>query len=646
MSTFETRITSLGSQYVSFGGGARCGVRLPKRFAAPLGRRIIVAARARSLFFLARILVGCVALACASTTETGPRPKPALSSDSRAQVRFRELSDRWHAASPERRLQLEAPLRQFLAEFPYDGLRRPAWVYLAWILVQKGDLMEARELVDRVRSGPPGAVNDLAVVTEAALLLQLNQPQDALRLVRPVRGKLIDPVERFLLTEQLVSAAIGANLHSEAILYMVDWAAQAPVTQRQAVREAIESRLHQTPRRYLERALVEFESGEEIAGGDPVRHEQQEWLENAIARRLKALAVEERDVELARLVLEHNPGLGGDRDAAEELMALATENESRIQIDGRTIGLLLSTATGEQRLRSNEVVSAVALTLGLPRSASEAGAVRLVFAEDPGGAGDAERAFASLSSQGASVLIGGVDADTAKAHARVAEKSSVPLLSLHPHDLDRPEFSFTVGVSRLEEQRVIEEELRARGVLTSVALTKDHQACAAGFNVSAKSWLGDFREEGFGALLLMGGQRCAERFLDSRVRREGLLLVFGLEEALLAVEGDAAGTLWLRAGRFPFQAEDPRIEGWMTRQRALPSWFQALGHDAAAIARWALDALPDVTASEQKAVLQYRNEVRAKLRRLGGVELWSTDVARFDSELSLDRRFHFAASEP
>jgi hypothetical protein len=572
-----------------------------------------------------------------------------LSSDSLAQVRFRQLVEEWRAASPEGRAELEPSFRQYLSEFPYDDPRRLAWAYLAWILVQKGELLEARELVDRVRSGPSGTSNDFARVAEAALLLQLNQPQEALTLIRPLRGKLIDPAERFLLAEQLVAAAIASDLHGEALLYMVDVGALAPVTQRQSVREAIVSQLHATPRRYLEQALLPDELSASVAEEqDPARRDQHDWLREAIARRLSALAVEERDVELANFVLSHSPGLAADVAAAEELMRLAASHDTSAQIFGRTIGFVLTTESAEQRLRSTEVVTAISVALGLPTSEPKAGSVRLVFAEDSGGEQGAARAYAELSAQGVGLAIAGVDEVSASAHSREAERSRLPTVLLALPAPGASSYSFSLGVSRAAQQALLTQELATRGFYKSELVTAESEVCSKMSNRATSSWLRAVSDNGLDSIVMLGPEACAQELVvalngmaRSGPRKNAArppLLALGLEAAPALSALDPAWGLRLSAGKYPFKAGDASIALWETRLGRTPTWSQTLGRDAAALASLVLRALPETNVTDAPSVERFHEQVRAHLSQFNALALWSSDSSRFGADHVVERQ--------
>src|SRR5690606_25216267 len=142
--------------------------------------------------------------------------------------------------------------RRFLATYPEDDQVRLARVYLAWLLVNTGDLLEARELIEVTKSGPPGPAADFGQVVEGALLVKHKQPHEALKLLRPLQGKLIEPAEAFYATQQLVRSAMAANLYAEALSHVVDWVLQARLVQRPVVRAEVKAMVARVPRRYLE----------------------------------------------------------------------------------------------------------------------------------------------------------------------------------------------------------------------------------------------------------------------------------------------------------------------------------------------------------------------------------------------------------
>src|SRR5690606_8946426 len=128
--------------------------------------------------------------ACGPSRSNEERPKAALASSTPAQAEFRDLSNRWHAERSERRIQLEPELQSFLERYPQDDQTRLARAYLAWILCQNGELVEARRLIEKTKRGPLGTARDFSEVVEAALLTEHERPVEAIRILRPLQGKI------------------------------------------------------------------------------------------------------------------------------------------------------------------------------------------------------------------------------------------------------------------------------------------------------------------------------------------------------------------------------------------------------------------------------------------------------------------------
>jgi hypothetical protein len=408
------------------------------------------------------------------------------------------------------------------------------------------------------------------------------------------------------------------------------------------VREAIESHLHQTPKKYLQRALLQLEPDEDAESQtDSLRREEQEWLHEAIARRLTALAVSESDSELAQFVLDRGSGLGESPEAAEELLRLATTSEKTVQVNGRTLGLVLATESPQQRRRSSEVASAVAVALGLPKSASRPGAVRLAFAEDGGGPKGATEAFENLSLQGVSLVIAGVDSKTAQHHSWQAELSGLPTLLLYPHELDHPEFSFTLGVSREMQTKLLEGELSARGFVSTRLVEPQNDLCGPEAKRAMSTDLRDWYKSGTDSVIFVGPRSCAEAF-SSANREAGrkLMFGFGLEGALVVTPEDARA-IALSVGSFPLSAQHSALGDWTERNGKPPSWYEALGRDASVIAQSVLSGLPEVHSSDRGAVREFHNQVRVALKKFRGASLWTSDAPTFDPNLVIAHQFDF-----
>lgn len=609
--------------------------------------------RWRIIPVLVLTLASC--LSCQTTTRTGPQPDAALGETGSSQLEFRQLSHAWHAATPERRNQLDAPLREFLQKYPRDELRRPASAYLAWILIQKGEVLEARDRIRFVKGGPSGAAQDFASVAEAALLTHHGQSREAVKLLRPLQGKIIDPVERFLATQQLVLAALEAEFYGEALLYFVDWAHQAAEHDRLRVREAIESQLRRIPTRYLEPALARLEAksdDNDRRADSPLLESQRQWLYGAISARLTSHALDTQDVGLAQRVVARNPELVRHRDNSEELVRLASGGEVNASISGRTVGLLLSTSTQQGRRHSREVATGLAEALEPPnpeRSPSGATRFEIVFAEDSGD--NTEQALRSLTASGAALIIAGIDERSAVGAASYAARLRVPITLIEPIAA-RSEFVFSLGLSQVQQQAILLHGASAAEVADPLATITPND-CTLPDRAGAPQFpVQEWKSSGIRTILLMTGPDCAREVIRE-TDRFGFRPLFGLglDAADITNDGSAAQLMFIAAGHFPNGSGPKDLEQFVSHRGRRPTWYEALGHDAGVVARAALSALPNFNSSDAREVARFHERVQVQLANIGvsraaGLGLWTSKTASFDSNRALARSLRYVRGSP
>src|SRR5207237_48562 len=162
---------------------------------------IVLVRSKRTLAALAFGLGGCGG----SSAATLP-PEPAFANSAPAERAFHRIEARFAAAMPGARGDLEREVREFLSRFGADGRARLVRVYLAWIEVESGRAREGGALAHQVAAGPPGVVRDLAIVVEAAALRRDGKNAEALRLLLPLSGKIVDSNDRGLYSEELIHA--------------------------------------------------------------------------------------------------------------------------------------------------------------------------------------------------------------------------------------------------------------------------------------------------------------------------------------------------------------------------------------------------------------------------------------------------------
>src|SRR5262249_20171233 len=127
----------------------------------------------------------------------------------------------------------------------------------------------------------------------------------------------------------------------------------------------------------------------------------------------------------------------------------------------------------------------------------------------------------------------------------------------------------------------------------------------------------DWRAAKVDYLLLLGDARCAGEAVDDVLssRLSGVRGAVGLEAAELAGEASRMPLLIAGAGRFPLRRGDMSspLVGFKKRHGRAPSWFAALGHDAAVLARVALRTLPQDRAEDKEEVDKRHEAARAAL---------------------------------
>lgn len=616
----------------------------------------------------APLVVAAITLGCGpSLEEQGPPPVPALADSGSAQRAFRDLKERWQTSGSEQQPQLVAEFRRFLATYPEDDQTRLGRVYLAWLLVNTGELAEARELIEVTRRGPPGAAADFAQVVEGALLVRHNQPHEALKLLRPLQGKLIDPVEAFYATQQLVRSAMAANLYAEALSHVVDWLLQANPMQRPPVRVEVKAMVGRVPRRYLERALETERplSGEEAAAA-PQRVTEQQWFYDVLTAQLGAIAVAQTDRELARRVLAESPALETDSEEPSELLRLATGVSESAAVVEKTVGFVLNTRSAVGRRRSNQVVSALTQSLELlaklddgdagsngPGKPVEPAARRkaaqpdaetseverrrakrkldVVITDD---ATDLEHGLAELAARGAPLLLTGMTEEDATAAARFAARERIPVVLFLPPRVTT-NYAFVLGVGDSEQQR-----LAGDGIDPDAALVTELECEVAAESTGVSGFpMAEWASEGRRSLYLLGDAACSKRALNQLRRSKFKADVwFGLESAHLWPGESVPDFHTLLAGRFPFAAGSlPQATELAQRLGHQPTWYETLGRDAAVLLEEVFAELPEVQLQDDEEVARYHARVLQRLKTFASKDLWSSSDARFDDGMRLER---------
>jgi hypothetical protein len=608
------------------------------RSARPWLRRLLLA-----------LWLGGLAQACRARAPTEAPPHAALAASRSAQEVFRPLKQRFIASNAAQRAELGRNLLWFIDTYPKDGAAPLATIYLALIAVDQGDLVRARKFVDEARTGPSGTARDLGELVEGKILLRRGDFAQGYERLLPMVGKLIDPYARLLLDESIVAAAIGAHRWYEAVAYMDLWLRDGQEDEAEVVRRAVRQSLEAIPSDALETMLKAMQ-GENGRTGYGVE------IRKAVVLRLATVALADQDTDLARRLVDStdDQALG---DAAEGLEELASSGGSPA-VDGRTIGLLVTTGKSQLGVRAAQVLTGVvdALRSG---GGGPPDHVRLAT-RDERDTKRAELALLSLASHGAAILIAGFDPPQADAAARFAARTHIPVLLLSPlsDGTAPPAPAFLLGTSREGVAQALADHLKTKGA-RMVATVGGHLPEAAGRGFSlledgscdataaqagesrfpVESW----RKGRLDALLLLGDASCSsEAARDTAEAKLGRVRgAIGLDAAEIVSEPSPLGLSVASAGRFPLTPGNTNspLFGFKERHGQAPSWFSTIGHDAAVLARAALRTLPDDPTEDATEVAGRHQRAAASLRGVE-VELWSTMARGFAGGSTIARDVH------
>ena len=617
--------------------------------------------------FRVPLLLAFVAATSCGGAANITRPEAALSQTLAPEEAFDELRDQWLREHSPRSAKLRDLLHAFVAKYPNDGVTAKVHAYLAITLMDFNDDAGADKELALASQAKLGSTRDFVNVVHARALRRKGQPEYALELLRPLVGKMIDPVEREILLEETALAAVDAKLSYEAVAYMDAWLRGVSEDGKERVREKVRVAVQNLPREVVETTY------RSIRGHNTASSYSRD-LEKIVALRLGELAVADNDATLARWLLD--PEAGGAAYPSEEMPKdlgdLATSRRGIKTVYGKMVGLLLGAQTEEERDRSAEVARGVAFALGLPRtSGADPVDVRLVTRNDGGDFQHAELALEELTGEGVSVVIAGVGGASADRAKRYCEAHQVPLILLHPGS-DEPGAStmllgmergtelpmLATALTRLGQSKVVlvtsaegERALEVGSIETQGMISLAHvsgcdaiaaQAGEPRFPVAA------WEKSGVRGIIISGPGECArDVVLDGRsvfARDQTFAMTLDATESAEVVERITKGThariLSAQAGLFPILAEKVGTDADLARYVAMfavrPTWWAALGRDAGSLARRAVSPLPPEGATDVREITQRRSIVVGGLMATR-TRLWTTDAESFGQARAIPR---------
>ncbi len=621
------------------------------------------------------------AAACGSGRDfAGPKPVALLAASQQSGAAFDAIRQAWSEgqAAPG---NLRNLLVTFLRDYPHDSIVPTARVALALVALHEGDFATADAELSLIKGLPAGSTRDLATVARAMRLRMAGDSDSALALLRPLIGKSVDPLARSIFEEELTLTALATHRDYEAISYMDTWLRVTSEDEKASTVARVRALVEKLPKDVLVWALRAMLAQRTSFGyGIDIEH--------ILSERLVHVAIETGDAELARLLLDTDPGgvaLAGDAGLA--LGELATSRRGLNVVEGRTVGLLLPTESSGLRDEAASVLRGVMWALGLPRGIRRADLrlaappvrerppaacgtldapasmdeapldedVHLVTRDDAGSAGRTELSLDELAGQGAAVILAALDKRTAERALRWSEQHATPLISLVAPD--EPPTSLSYGFVLGEPRKSVLEALArfapalttslivpvvdagelavqasregGEGLAFSAPISCDIPAGRAG---EARFPVGRGPRDRTRAWLVSGSSDCTAEVIDeltSEHTRE--LVVLSLEAAEFPLHTSQVRVVTAQAGIVPGTPDgDPREDEARRFVGTLGSldWWAALGRDAATLARQAVQQLPADEATEPNAVSARRKAARDALAD-GHVRLWSSNALDF-----------------
>ncbi|MBI4705743.1 MAG: hypothetical protein HY744_32015 [Deltaproteobacteria bacterium] len=599
----------------------------------PIGRRA-----SRSLArWLLLLAVGALGRGCGAASGTEEIPVATIGSTQQTELLARPLVRRWLYGTGAERQGLDRELARFCERFPTDELTPLVLGLRARNALERGDLGQARGLALRAALGPAGSARDLGTLVLGAVERRAGRYEQALERLKPLVHKMIEPDATALLDEELVLGAVGARRWDEALRLMGIWLRETDPAAAGAAAGSIEALLERVPSAALRRWL-------DVATGGGAGTEPGE-LQRLVVGRLAAIAQEKGDSALAQLLVDRYRALLGTR--GEAVARLSTQT-SQDRVAGRTVGLLLALGDFAARRRSAEVAAGVAFGLELPGPAQG----RLVTREAPAGASGLGEAISALCADGAALVVAGVDAAQAERMAALAQEHALPVVLLAaPAVLLAPApFAFVLGEDPVRLQGMLRASLGASdgvpllscGSAGPAGVTPATSPPADGARAIERSCAdlpapAELRQSGAAAVVDWDGSCVPD--LVALAAGLKLPLGIGLGASPLADELPAWAQV-LGAGVFPVDPRRPdaRLRPWLQAGRGAPSWWAALGRDAAVLARQAVEGLPeDATKDDDRAEVASRRKLAARALERAAAALWTTEARGFDGRRRVPR---------
>ena len=607
-------------------------------------------------------------------------PVVALATSPEAEARFSRLRSQWAVASPAQRAEMRKDLDDLHTwlEQHGDGLEPSARAYLAvaWI---DADVPAAAEAIARpLYEGAPGVSHDLGTLVRGVAARRQGRSKEAIEILQPIVGKLIDPFARPMLDEEMTQALIDSGRYDEAIVFAQAWLGDEAGDDRKSLHAAVAKVLERIPIEAARRAIDAERATKGAAGYSP----EMILILSARANETPPDVASDGDADVS------------DDDASSDAAWLASLDGATVTVplpirfDPRGVALLLPASAPGQASIAGAVVRGASAVITPPpssipiakastskdagRDAADAleleppspASHHLAVFDTTGTARGVSQALDAAERDGAAIVIGGATDVEANQLAALAQSRKIAAVLLRaptsPPSVaasDRTYFT-VIGPSSRDEAKatfdaaasvatagataVVDPYPDANALSSAPSADPLHARCdAAQGSATATAFPIDaWRAGKVARIVVLGDARCAERVAEevasvsgAAYRPELFLAPSCLELVHRALPLARSA---LTSGVLPADDDAPEaLQRLWHDQKAPVGWWAALGRDAATLALAATpgDLLPTIDPLEigKARITTLKRLLDAK------VELWTTTAAGFDSAGALPR---------
>lgn len=594
------------------------------------------------------LIAACAAFVACRRAYDEP-PVASLSSSPAIEERFDTLRARWIDATPAQRAAMGPDFNALMIELGKkgDGLEPLARAYLAMSFLYGGVPAAAEATSRPLIDGPPGVANDLGMLVKGAAARKLGRSHEAIELLRPLIGKLIDPFARPLLYEEITESFLDQGRWDDAIVYAEGWLRSATGSEKKEARLAVARVLRRMPE------AVALHLLEADALAPPEAKRSPDLMVILSAR------VEEGSAVIASDAGSTDGAVARSTDAATPSVALTptiVPTYLPVRFDPRTIAVLVPSTAPGFALAATAVVRAAAsvaspgLTLqGDAGVAPNALAHRVAVFDTGGTALGVTKALDAAEREGAGVIIGGVTEAEANALAGAAQLRRIAaVLVRRPTAIPKlasgeRQVWIALGGTADEDSKAALAAATADVAIvdpwpepgTNPESTDPLRArCDAAPKVAGATAfpIAAWRAKKVSSIVILGDARCARRVADELADVTGyrptlVLAPSALELAHVSLPfaRSIVGVGVLPAG----DAAPKELRALWLDQSGPVGLFNALGHDAAVLAAAAMPG--DLLATAETAALQKARALTVTRLIAAKGDLWTTTATNASS---------------